>query len=753
MRKISDTANERRNGTPRWERYLLAASVAASIGCSKPKIDETGIWLDHYEGEVAQDQIGYYAKNRMIISFSIPVEVDAVENMTNGKVTGVVPTLNAFSVDVDNVDATIQQVKLNSNVVTASRDYYLVNAYDNEDYGKVDQAYTNGLWWSQKIQLPAALDLLAQAPVGRSPLTIAVIDGGFHVGSPYKEELPYVSDTTYHYNFQNNNSDVETLELADGYHGTNVSLLAAALDNTVRTNGVAIDNVHILPIKLDLTEKNPELTGDYMSLIAALSYVTQYSDRLNIKVVNISAGVPSQEGSAPLTQKAIDQASEKGMVIVAAVGNSNIDACRVFPSSLKGVIAVGGTAVSGGIEARYYKSSTSGSNYATDQKCLTVAAPSQNILIFDKNGNPGVFKSSISSKITDDGTSYGAPMVSGLVAIIKSIKPDATYDQVVSYLRDNADDITLSNDPVPQMKGQIWKRINVKKTVQALLDQGYVGCKYTVPIWYYQDISGFSFDGDYIFYKEKEHFELADPIRRRNLNIPTNLTAHPIIRKGNIFPIIDNNGTEEFNIFSINNGSLQKLPFVPKLFEFSNGKFAWADDKWNIQIYDSNNNSNIKLLTTGNIYAYHDPHLLVFDGQNPNLFNQNTKIKLPSDFSIDGISNDNNSIDDKGLTYLGPNYVVKYFSFSSETAIDVTPPSSFYQFVKPSLDQGKVVYLREVAPSSIIKMYDVASVQTTQIVSLPRYLSVNSIIYRKNRLLITSRIARDNLWSSVFCQL
>ena len=107
------------------------------------------------------------------------------------------------------------------------------------------------------------------------------------------------------------------------------------------------------------------------------------------------------------------------MVVICASGNGFSPAVS-YPSSNPNVIAVGAT------DASDLKASFS--NHGPD---LDVSAPGVGILMPDLND----------SYISSSGTSFAAPLASGVVALMLSVNPNLTNDEVRQILRDTADKV------------------------------------------------------------------------------------------------------------------------------------------------------------------------------------------------------------------------------------------------------------------------------------------------------------------------
>ena len=133
--------------------------------------------------------------------------------------------------------------------------------------------------------------------------------------------------------------------------------------------------------------------------------------------------------------KAINESLSKGLIYVVAAGNSNINSSLTSPARIPGVIAVSAISDSDG-ECGGRGNSTIGgpddfaasfSNYGNS---VDFAAPGVNIFSTYKDQGYAF----------DSGTSMAAPVVAGQAALYKSIKPNATSEEVIS---------TLLNSSVP----------------------------------------------------------------------------------------------------------------------------------------------------------------------------------------------------------------------------------------------------------------------------------------------------------------
>lgn len=139
---------------------------------------------------------------------------------------------------------------------------------------------------------------------------------------------------------------------------------------------------------------------------------------------------------------AVEFAQGRGVIVVASAGNSNQDAYNHIPSNLEGVISVAA------VDANLKKASFS--NFMPTL-ARPIAAPGVRILSLQANGK----------YVEKSGTSMSAPMVSGLLGIMRAINPNLTSAEAYQIIRGTGTVVAESS--------QIGHVINAEAAIKAVL--------------------------------------------------------------------------------------------------------------------------------------------------------------------------------------------------------------------------------------------------------------------------------------------
>jgi len=269
-------------------------------------------------------------------------------------------------------------------------------------------------------------------------IVVAVIDTGFNLTDTTLIEKNLTSRIDSRYKSMTNNStditDNETMP-----HGTHVG--GIILDGTP-------DNVKILPLKV--------ATEDGKMSLEYVNSAIQYAIDNNVDVINMSLGNEFNNPNLPGIQETktlINEAIEKNIIVIAAVGNGDedgnrIDGKNIYPAAIENVIGVGAlqtdliTLREGAIEVNSYiaakqtqKSNLSYTAFSNYGENVDFSAPGKYILSLGGGENGYLFLS---------GTSQATPHVSAAVATLKSYNKDFTYSEILDALKYYTVDIGIT---------------------------------------------------------------------------------------------------------------------------------------------------------------------------------------------------------------------------------------------------------------------------------------------------------------------
>ncbi len=267
------------------------------------------------------------------------------------------------------------------------------------------------------------------------PIIIAVIDTGVDAGHPdlsgrVLSGLNTITGST-------NTSD-------DNGHGTAVAgLIAAAGDNGAGIAGICW-GCQILPVKACFNNGRCRDS----SVISAIRWATDNGAR----IINLSLGGAM---SSPALQDAVRYATERGVLIIAASGNERAEGnAPNYPAAYPETIAVGATG---------YSDEVTGFSNTGDY--LDLVAPGIDIA----TTLPG------NSYATATGTSFASPFVAGAAALVMTVRPDLSSNDVRCVLAISAED-----RGAPGRDGEYgYGRLNVLNAVQTATTYG--GCPLGTP--------------------------------------------------------------------------------------------------------------------------------------------------------------------------------------------------------------------------------------------------------------------------------
>ncbi|MFD5159076.1 type VII secretion-associated serine protease mycosin [Streptomyces hawaiiensis] len=287
-------------------------------------------------------------------------------------------------------------------------------------------AFPNGKYpgrpWSLQRVL---LDELWSQSTGKG-MRVAVIDTGVDVTNP---QLTDAVDVKSGRNFLPKNlkdNDGNPIERGKENgttdtvgHGTKVAgIIAARPAKGTGFVGLAPDAT-IIPIQQNDAEGN----GDVGTLTDAIRYAVQ----AGADVINISQDTTKPMESTSDLALAINEALARKIVVVASAGNDGLggNVKETYPASYKGVLAVAAS-----------DRNNERASFSQSGEFVGVAAPGVDMISTVPKGG----------HCSDNGTSFSAPYVAGLAALIKAKHPDWTARQIVAQIEQTAERTTAGHD-------------------------------------------------------------------------------------------------------------------------------------------------------------------------------------------------------------------------------------------------------------------------------------------------------------------
>lgn len=223
-------------------------------------------------------------------------------------------------------------------------------------------------------------------------VTVAVIDTGV-------SKVPDLQKTKFvpGYDFVND----RTLANDDNGHGTHVAgTIAQSTNNEYGVAGIAYE-ASIMPLKV--------LAASGGGTVSDIAEAIKFAADNGADVINMSLG---GGGESQIMKEAINYAHNKGVVIIAAAGNSNQNAAG-YPARYPHVIGVSATDSAG--EKAPYSNFGAGVDISAPGGALKGQNEAGGIL--QETINPEVGKSMFASF---QGTSMASPHVAGVAALIKA---------------------------------------------------------------------------------------------------------------------------------------------------------------------------------------------------------------------------------------------------------------------------------------------------------------------------------------------
>ena len=327
--------------------------------------------------------------------------------------------------------------------VTYAEPNYIVRAAADAVYPN-DPAFGDQ-WYLRRVYAPEAWAVT----FGSSSLVVAVLDSGVDRNHPefYRQ---FHDPLLPGWDYVNRDSDPN-----DDYgHGTHVTgLIAAATNNNLGVAGLA-PNVKILPLKV----LDANGSGDFYTVATAIRHAADFG----AQVMNLSLTGLVQFDQQQVLQSAVDyavahNASDRrgSRQLRAGRPGLRLSQPQFFPAACNGVFAVAAS-------DRF----DNWAPYSNFKPYVSLAAPgglNEDAILSTIPGGYGV----------KYGTSMATALVSGAAALVWTMQPAATYQQVAGILKDTADKVgsnPLTGQPIPYINGRNdyfgYGRLNVGQAMR-----------------------------------------------------------------------------------------------------------------------------------------------------------------------------------------------------------------------------------------------------------------------------------------------
>ncbi len=318
--------------------------------------------------------------------------------------------------DKQNVLDTIKELEKNDDVLAVSP-----NVTCQEPALVANDTDLSEQWALENISAPSAWKITT----GSSSVKVGIIDDGIDQSHPdlydnYDDEL------------SKSFSDAPANKSIDG-HGTKVAgVIGAVGNNNEGITGVCWD-ISLVSLQVYSSSNNEWSLSNTISAI-------QYADEKNIPIINNSIAIKIlDEATVAVLETAIN--SYDGIFITAA-GNyiTNIDSKNpstsfLYPSLINSKKIISVTAIDSNNNLWYNPNTNRGSNIGVTS--VDLAAPGDSI------------KTTLNGDYDNrSGTSYSAPYVAGVAALIKSKHPTISYLGIRKAILDGVDKVSTLNEKV-----------------------------------------------------------------------------------------------------------------------------------------------------------------------------------------------------------------------------------------------------------------------------------------------------------------
>ena len=403
--------------------FVLAAFASTSYA-QDPKV---------FTGNLAQ-RAPDYVPDRLVVGFNESVTdaeaAQIVSGMRQGaslRAKGLRRAFHVLSVPKGRVFELMNALKGDARVRYAHPDW-IVHALDIPPN---DPFYPTQ--WNLENANPAAGSIHVEGawavnPGGDPSVVVAVIDTGI----AYENfqtfcQAPDLAGAHFVAGWDFVNNDAHPND--DESHGTHVAgTIAQTTNNALGVAGIAY-NVSLMPVKV----LNAQGSGTITQIADGIRWAADHGAH----VINMSFGTSALPAQLIALQDAVQYAASRGVVLVAAAGNS-AGATPMYPAAYPEVISVGATLYNKTLATYSNKGANlcapGGTNNGEDN-----SGDGYPDMILQNTFDPNTHATCTFGYWFFAGTSMASPHVAALVALVKSEQPSLTSAEIRQLLYDTAD--------------------------------------------------------------------------------------------------------------------------------------------------------------------------------------------------------------------------------------------------------------------------------------------------------------------------
>lgn len=383
---------------------VASETIQIGIPLESDEVSGGSVWLAAPIGRRSQQPAAI--ADRILVRFTDAASPEWIAQLLAEhalQVTGRIPGIEVYILETrpGRAEGTLAALVHLPEVRYAERDYVVRGSLTPSDPLYSDP---NSVYAPQLINAETAWNITTGAPT----ITVAILDTGVSLSHP-----EFAGRLLAGYDFVNSDSDPSD----DHGHGTHVAgILGAAMNNAQGSTGIA-PGVKILPVKV----LNALNNGSWSAVANGLIYAADQG----VKIINMSLGGTT---SSSTLYDAVQYAVARGCLMIVAAGNGG-SSTPYYPAYYSETFAVSAT--------NNYDQLWSLSSYGG---WIDISAPGFAIYsTYWTASNPTGYA-------FQSGTSMAAPHVSGVAALILSIRPSLSAADLRGLIQGNVVDL---GDPGP----------------------------------------------------------------------------------------------------------------------------------------------------------------------------------------------------------------------------------------------------------------------------------------------------------------